>query len=161
VIFQKRNRVGGDARASINSNATRAAGARRQSMDWNQLIKNGDLVICSTTEAQAKHVYPNRFGWMKDDPSKLGALVVFQSMRGSDFAIGRNGLDYLANAKKEGRIEDGFVVLVNGSDTNLEFVNAATVEEVETILQDRPAYRGKWGSFSWVSDFKSDDSVPF
>jgi hypothetical protein len=34
-------------------------------MDWETIINDGELNICSAQEAQAKGVYPNRLGWLK------------------------------------------------------------------------------------------------
>jgi hypothetical protein len=104
-------------------------------MDWKKIIDSGGIITCSTQEAQAKGVYPNRLAWTKDN-TKIGAVVVFQS--DTDFALGKAGLEYLAKAKAKKRLEKAYVILVRRSvNGHLEFVNAATIEEVEASLHNK------------------------
>ncbi|HEX3339692.1 MAG TPA: hypothetical protein VHT68_11030 [Pseudolabrys sp.] len=126
-------------------------------MDWKKLIENGELEICSTTQAKAREVYPNRIGWLKQDP-QVGALVVYQSE--TDFAIGRAGIDYITNALQQDRIKEGFVVLLRGGDQP-KFVAAATPAEIECAVRGLPIQNGKWGAFWWYNAEAFDAGIPF
>jgi hypothetical protein len=132
-------------------------------MDWKKIIDSGGLICCSTQEAQAKGVYPNRLGWLKENP-KIGAIVVFQS--DTDFALGKAGLEYVTKAKAEKRLKEAFVLLVRrgvGVNGHLEFVNAATIEEAEASLHNNKPREGNWGPFWWISanELCEPNAVPF
>jgi hypothetical protein len=122
-------------------------------MDWKSIIDNGGLSICSAQEAKAKDVYPNRLGWLKEDP-KIGAAIVFQSE--TDFALGKAILEYLVKAKG---LKEAFVLLLRrGVNGHLEFVNAATIEEVEALLRNIKPTEGNWGPFWWLEAELGDAS---
>jgi hypothetical protein len=129
-------------------------------MDWKSIIDNDGLIICSVQEAKAKGVYPNRLAWLKENP-KIGAVIVFQSE--TDFAFGKASLEYITKAKAEERLEKGYVILVRGSmNGRLEFVNAATIEEVEALVRNIPPHDGKWGPFWWLrAELCHPNAVPF
>jgi hypothetical protein len=129
-------------------------------MDWETIINDGELNICSAQEAQAKGVYPNRLGWLKKDP-KIGVVIVYQSE--TDFALGKASLDYVAKPKAEGRLKEAFVLLLRrGINGQNEFVNAATIEEVKALLRNIPPREGNWGPFWWLqAELCHPDAVPY
>jgi hypothetical protein len=129
-------------------------------INWKAIIDNDGLIICSAQEAQAKGVYPNRLGWLKKDP-KIGAVIVFQSE--TDFALGKASLDYIAKPKAEGRLKEAFVLLLRrGVNGHLEFINSATIEEVEALLHNNPPREGTWGPFWWLqAELCHPNAVPF
>jgi hypothetical protein len=130
-------------------------------MDWKSIIDNGGLIICSAQEAKAKGVYPNRLGWLKEDP-KIGAAIVFQSE--TDFALGKASLEYLATAKAEGRLKEAFVLLVRrGMNGQPEYVNDATIEKVEASICNIRPTEGNWGQPYWwlEADLGDPNTVPY
>jgi hypothetical protein len=117
-------------------------------MDWKSIIDNGGIAICSAEEAQAKGVYPNRLGWLKEDP-KIGAVIVFQSE--TDFAFGKNSLEYVTKAKVEKRLKEAYVVLVRGGMNDyhlehLEYINDATIEKIKALVHNIRPRGGSGGS---------------
>jgi hypothetical protein len=135
--------------------------AKRETiMDWKSIIDNGGLIICSAQEAKAKGVYPNRLGWLKENP-KIGAVIVFQSE--TDFALGKASLEYLAKAKAEKGLKEAFILLLRrGVNGHLEFINAATTEEVEALLRNNKPTEGIWGQFWWLeAELCDPNTVPF
>jgi hypothetical protein len=129
-------------------------------MDWETIINDGELIICSEQEAKAKGVYPNRLGWLKENP-RIGVAIVFQSE--TDFAFGKASLDYITKAKAEGRLDEAFMLLLRrGVNGHLEFVNAATLEEIEALLRNIPPRKGNWGPFWWLqAELCHPDAVPY
>lgn len=132
-------------------------------MDWKNIIDNdGNLRLCSDAEAQAKKVYPNRLGWPATQP-KIGAVVVFKSK--TDFALSSVGLDYIVDAVRQHRIEQGFVLLLRKDRGKFVFVNAAPVEEVKAALNNNRPIDGEWGPYWWLPAdlalFLAPDTVPY
>jgi hypothetical protein len=78
-------------------------------LDWRAIIANNRLMISSADEAKAKNVFPNRLSWIKGEP-KIGVVVVFRS--DPDFALGKASFEYITAAKREGRIDAGYVLLL-------------------------------------------------
>jgi hypothetical protein len=93
-------------------------------------------------------IYPNRM-WHNERIGK-GDLVVYQSPRYTEFAVGENGLECLHEALKEGRIAKGDVVLVKLDD---EEVARKPVSEVAALVKNVPPRKGEYGHF-WL--FNSD-----
>jgi hypothetical protein len=130
-------------------------------MDWKIIINNGGIIICSAQQAKAKGVYPNRLGWLKENP-KIGEAIVYQSE--TDFALGQASLEYLVKAKAGGRLDEAFVLLLcRGMNGQPEFVNAATIEEVQALLRNIKPTEGNWGPFWWLRAELCDDpdDVPY
>jgi hypothetical protein len=123
-------------------------------------MKNGALAFCSATVAQEKKIYPNYLGWTKGDPSKLGVLIIHQSKRG-DFGINKNGLDYIKDAKSDGRIKEAYVVKVHQNGSNgQQVVEAMTIDEAEAALGNVAPMPGEYGEYWWLP--RPDSSkVPF
>ena len=90
--------------------------------------------------AKAKGVFPNRIGWLADNP-KIAGIVVFRSQKGDDYPLSQASLDYLRAGKAEGRVEQDFVLLLRrGANGDREFVNVMTLEEVQVLVRDLPLY---------------------
>jgi hypothetical protein len=124
-----------------------------------QWLENGAFEICSVGEAQQKGIWTNRFGVLKADRSKLGALVSYAAARG-DFAISANGLARTKAALAAGRIKAACVLFLRNSDNGApEFVAALTIEEVEAVLAPLPAFDGRLGKYWWFP--ASHDTMPF
>jgi hypothetical protein len=82
----------------------------------------------------------------KTDVGKIGVLVSAKSK--TDFLISENGLRYLAEAEREGRIAVGVVVLI------ANWRAAANADHAEAILdklRDVPTHGGFFGPF-WPVD---------
>jgi hypothetical protein len=116
-------------------------------MMWKEAIESGSLKISPTHVAQAKNIYPNALAWVDGHP-RVGAIVVFQSE--SDFALGKAGLDYVTQAKAEGRLDEAYVVLLRKLGNRYEYVNCAPVEAVAKVVNEFPARAGSWGEFWWL-----------
>ena len=129
-------------------------------------MKNGGLKICSLTTAKAKGVFPNRIGWLADNP-KIAGIVVFKSQRGDDFPLSQASVNYLTKGKIEGRVEEDFVLFLRrGTNGNLEFVNVMTLEEVQAFVRHLPLHEpndaSKGSSYWWLPGTTTvDEEVPF
>jgi hypothetical protein len=96
--------------------------------------------------------------------TNAGALICPMGDRRPEFIIAKSGLDYLHNAKKEGRITEGYVVLVKWTDRERIVVSVIPVdEEVAALKNTTPNQgRGLYGPYYWVEeDGTSGDDVPF
>jgi hypothetical protein len=111
-------------------------------INWQQIVHADKLIM-----KQPKAVFPNRLGWVKDNP-KIGAVIVFQSQ--TDFALGKFGFDYIVNAKKAGQLDAAYVLLLRNESGRLLFVNARPVEEMEIMLRDEVLHHGNYGQFWWL-----------
>ena len=109
---------------------------------WKDAVANGTLKL-----APAKNVHPNQLGWIDGNP-RIGAVVVFQSE--SDFALSKSGLEYVTNAKAEGRLDEAHVVFVRKLGNRFEFVNAAPAEAVVQVVSELPLRNGSWGPYWWL-----------
>ena len=128
------------------------------SINWKSLVAEGKLTIGSVEEAMAKNIFPNRLAWVPEQPS-VGAIVAFQST--DDFAIGQESLSYIAKSLREGRIREGYVLLLRKQGTGYTLVRCATVEQVSVALAGRPPRDGKWGPFWWVPAELTPELAPF
>src|SRR5262249_21718890 len=135
--------------------AVPARGLATRSRRKKSLILAG---FCDLLSAVSRPVSRPR---LESDPSKLGVLIAYQSHRGDDFPIGKNGIDYIKAAKSEGRCKGAIVLLLRygSGDGELEFIAAMTIEEVETALRNCRIYDGKWGKFWWLPT-PVDSTVP-
>jgi hypothetical protein len=124
---------------------------------WKDAIANGTLKIIPTTLAQSKGIYPNTIAHIDGHP-RVGAVVVFQS--DADFALGKAGLDYVTAAKAEGRLDEGWVLLLRRKGNAFEFVNAAPLEVVAGVVANTPSRMGQWGEFWWLPA-EIEVTVPF
>jgi|SRR5215831_4877951 len=123
------------------------------------IISIDKLRVCPPDEAQVKDVFPNRLAWIEGET--LGALVVYQG-RGNDFALGRNGLDYLTKAQNEGRIDKGFVLLMRPNSSKGELLGTLTLDEVNVAVASLPSRSGQWGEYWWLpATLVTPSSVPF
>jgi hypothetical protein len=43
-------------------------------VDLKNVVENGELKICSPAKAKAKGVFPNRIGWVADNPKVAGIV---------------------------------------------------------------------------------------
>jgi hypothetical protein len=111
-------------------------------MKWKDAIANGKLKL-----AAIKAIHPNMLAWVDENP-RVGAVVVSQS--DTDFALGQAALSYVTQAKAEGRLDEGIVVLVHKLGNRYEYVNAATAEEVTQIVSELPLRNGSWGPYWWL-----------
>jgi hypothetical protein len=76
-----------------------------------------------------------------------GDLIVHQSPRYTEFAVGENGLNHLQAALKNGRrITAGDVVLISLDD---EEVARKPVSEVAALVKNLPPRKGEYGRF-WL-----------
>jgi hypothetical protein len=112
-------------------------------INWQQIVHADNNLIMT----QPKAVFPNRLGWVKDNP-KIGAVIAFQSQ--TDFALGKFGFDYIVAAKKTGQLDAAYVLLLRNENGRPQFVNAATVEEMEIMLRDEVLHEGTYGQFWWL-----------
>jgi hypothetical protein len=116
-------------------------------MMWKEAAANGKLKVSPTQAAQAKGVYPNSLAWIDGCP-RVGAIVAFQS--DSDFALGKAGLDYVTQAKAEGRLDEAWVLLLRKQGNGYLYVNSATAEAVVKVVTELPTRAGSWGEFWWL-----------
>ena len=109
-------------------------------VDLKNVVENGELKICSPAKAKAKGVFPNRIGWVADNP-KVAGIVVFKSQNGDDYPRSQASLNVLRAGKTEGRVEQEFVLLLRrAADGSLEFVDVMTLEEIQTLVRGLPLY---------------------
>jgi hypothetical protein len=124
-------------------------------IDWKAAHAARKLKWSVKSESQTKGVYPNKLGWIIDQP-EIGALIVVQGE--TDFALGKNGLDYQSNAIQEGRIKKSFVVLM---DREYEIVGVAPLEDVIKLVSGVEPRPGQWGPYWWITaDFRLANTSP-
>jgi hypothetical protein len=92
-------------------------------------------------------IYPNRGQY--DARLGKGDLIVHQSPRYTEFAVGEAGLNHLLAALKNGHITEGDVVLINLDD---EEVARKPVGEVAALVKNLPPRKGEYGRF-WLFNF--------
>jgi hypothetical protein len=78
----------------------------------------------------------------------------------TDFALGKAGLDYVVKAKAEGRIDEGYVLLLRKHGNQIEYVDSAPVEVAAKVVSEMSPRSGKWGEFWWLPP-GIDEEVPF
>jgi hypothetical protein len=78
-------------------------------VDLKNVVENGELKICSPAKAKAKGVFPNRIGWVADNP-KVAGIVVFKSQNGDDYPRSQASLNVLRAAFLQGLQEAGWAV---------------------------------------------------
>src|SRR5262249_24212394 len=118
------------------------------------------LVICSVDEARLKGVYPNRLAWI--ECQKMGALVVYQSPRGADFAAGKVGIDYLSDALAKGKIDQAYVLLMRPNAAKPELLGVFSLDEILAVVASLMPRQGQWGEYYWLSaSIMGSSSVPF
>jgi hypothetical protein len=124
-------------------------------VDWQRAIDTSNIVY-----VQPKDAYPNRFGWLKDNP-RIGAVICFQSQ--TDFALGEKCLNYIIEKKGEKHLDEAYVVLLHANGKGPpEFVNAAPAEEVAAMLRNETPRTGEYGSFWWLkSGLTKPDEMPW
>jgi hypothetical protein len=127
---------------------------------WVMAIDIDKLHICSPDEARLKGVFPNRLAWIEGEA--FGALVVYKGTRGNDFALGRNGLDYLAKAQSEGRIKQALVLLMRPNAGKGELLGTLTLEKINVAIASLSPLAGQWGEYWWLPGLMvTPTSVPF
>jgi hypothetical protein len=90
-------------------------------------------------------IYPNRVQY--NTRAGKSDLVVHQSAKYTEFAVGENGLNHLAAALKDGRITAGDVVLVNLDGE--EVARKPLSEVVALVAKLPPPRKGEFGRF-WL-----------
>jgi hypothetical protein len=108
--------------------------------------------IFPRTKLNELRVTPNEL-W-GNDSAKEGALIVRQSRKYSEYALGKNGLDYLQAALQKGTIKEAWVVLVERDKD--EIVTEKPLAEVVAALDGVEPSLGnrgdRLGPFWWVFD---------
>lgn len=127
-------------------------------LNWAKLLEEDQVTFGTVESAKKKNIFPNRLAWVPEHPG-VGALAVFQSQE--DFAIGKAGLDYILNAQRDGRIQEGYVLLLGKSGPPYVYVNSAPAAEVAEALAEEPLRDGKWGAFRWVASELIPKCEPF
>jgi hypothetical protein len=95
--------------------------------------------------------FPNSHARLDRDDAIYGAVVV-RGGRGPDYALNEEALEYLLEAKKEGRITLAYVVLAQlAADGRLEFVAAEEADVVRERLRGVPPREGRFGRYWWIT----------
>ena len=101
--------------------------------------------------------------WFNSD-TKAGALICPLADRYPDFICSKSGLDYLHNAKQDGKITEGYVVLARWNDAGRIVVRVTPIDDVVAALKGITPNQGKgsYGPFYWLKrDGASADEAPF
>ena len=136
-------------------------------VDWKNVVKKWrpENLFADDGEGE-KGVFPNRIAWLADDP-KIAGIVVFKSQNGDDFPLSQASVNYLSKGKIEGRVEEDFILLLRrGTNGDLEFVNAITLEEVRALVASLPLHEpndaSRGSSYWWLPGTQTvDEEVPF
>jgi hypothetical protein len=120
--------------------------------------QNGVILInWSVSFAQLKivsdpQVHPNKLGTLEVENGTVGVVVVAQSE--TDFALSKSALDRVLSALREGRIVQGFLILVRRVEKSHppQFVNAMPVEEVAAIVSNMAERNGNYGPYWWLTE---------
>lgn len=93
---------------------------------------------------------PNKLWGGIKDGKRIGILVVKRSSKrpNGDWPLNVAGIKYVWAAEREGRIDAGYVVLVDTTDI---FIAAVPIAAVVVQLHDQPTWDGQWGPFWWVT----------
>jgi hypothetical protein len=96
--------------------------------------------------------------------TKAGALICPRGDRRPEFIVAKSGLDHLRNAKRDGKITEGYVVLVEWTDTGRVIASVTPVDDaIATLKNVTPNQgRGLYGPYYWLTaDGISADETPF
>jgi hypothetical protein len=110
-----------------------------------------------------RHVSPHGLYVAGADGTKSAALILRRTRADGDWALSQSALTYLADALREGRIVQGFVVMAE----RWNVVAHATVREVVASIGDTEPRDGDWGLYFWLDTaFKPvtrlvDETKPF
>jgi hypothetical protein len=80
--------------------------------------------------------------------TQQGVLIVRQSNKYAEYALGETGLDYLHNAVKAGKCPQGYVVLI---DRKRNVVGYKPVSEVVALLLGITPRDGSLGPYWWLN----------
>jgi hypothetical protein len=95
-----------------------------------------------------------------NDVEKIGVLVVWRSMKGNDFALGKSGLDRILQAEKDGRIDCGYVVLAEQKNGERTVVAFETAQKVQAIVSKFVAHNGNFGKYWWLTPEAFQEGEP-
>jgi hypothetical protein len=118
-----------------------------EKLNVKNLFEDGGLKICSEEEARAKGVYPNRVAWPSDDP-KVCIILLYKSKKGTDYALSLAAVNRMKAALADGRIREGYVVLVQRPHT---YVDGAPLQEIVELIAGREVMTGEWGDYVWIT----------
>jgi len=79
---------------------------------------------------------------------KVGALAVRRSLQYTEFAVAKAGVDYVFTAEQEGRIDTGYVVLL---ERNEQVIRVIPVREIVAALEGTPPRQGRLGEYWWFN----------
>lgn len=97
----------------------------------------------------AKFWFPNSLGVHK--ATNTGYLVGWRSPEGVDFSLSKAALEYLSDAKNKKKITQGYVLLMEGSESEPgDLVSRLTVYEVMVRTKGIGTQDGRWGKYWWV-----------
>lgn len=117
-------------------------------------------VHASTDECKKLDVFPNLLAY--HEASATLVLIVQKSMKGTDYALGAAGLEYLEEIGRKGTMASGavrrcIVVLADfdtrraGSRRALRVVKSFTLPEMRDQVSGLDLMSGGWGDFWWVT----------
>jgi hypothetical protein len=82
-------------------------------------------------------------------PAEKLAAIVCRQMRNGNWAVSANGVSYMEEAQKSGRIKAGYVVLIGAGEDKV--VNVISVDDLRKRL-GVPTHLGHYGPYWWTDD---------
>jgi hypothetical protein len=108
--------------------------------------------------------YPNTLYVNENGGDKIAVLVAQRNFKSTDWAVNKNGLDYVCAAERDGKIKFAMVVLASG----MNVVAAESAMHVAKTLRETIPNEGKFGPYWWVTAqlqpagrYVEDDAAPF
>jgi hypothetical protein len=130
------------------------------------IFQKGAWALASTEKLKREGIYPNQLAYHLE--RQIVALILKQG-KGGDYAMNKNGLNYLSEAQESGKRKDGkpvssAVVVLAKADPDAPTIGALkvaasfTVEEMRERVRNLTAFDGNGGtSYWWISDDNDDD----
>jgi hypothetical protein len=132
--------------------------------------KGAGWTFISTEKLKREGIYPNQLAYHVE--RQIVALILKKG-NGDDCAINKNGLNYLSEVEKAGKLKNGNPVssavgVVGKPDPDapdigaLKIATSFTVEEMRERVRDRTLMDGKAGSsYWWIPIGDNDDDEMF
>jgi len=104
--------------------------------------------------------FPNELWDGEHDEQKIGLVIQFPSSQG-EFSLNKTAYDRLLNARRNGSLDQGYVVQARKQGGRSEFLEMIGVEELQPLLKSLNLYEGKYGEYWWVpAKFRLDNVIP-